>query len=256
MRKRALVLLIGVALALPAFAQEQRASIEGIVTDSSAAVLPGVTVEARSASGAVVSTVTNEVGVFRFPALAPGMYEVSAMLEGFQGQKYERVEALLGQIKRLTFSLEVGGLAEQVQVTPETPLVDVRQSARATSIRAEQIELLPKGRDFTSLLTQAPGANIEPRFGGGISVDGASASENRFIVDGMESTDLQMGTSGKQIIVDFIEELQVKSSGYQAEYGGATGGVINVITKSGTSEFHGTGHFSYEGSALSSSSRP
>jgi hypothetical protein len=251
MRKCALVLLIGVALALPAFAQEQRASIEGVVTDSSGGVLPGVTVEARSASGAVVSTVTNEVGGFRFPALAPGSYEVSATLEGFQGQKYERVEALLGQIKRLAFSLEVGGLAEQVQVTAETPLVDVRQSARSTSIRAEQIELLPKGRDFSTLLTQAPGANLEPRFGGGISVDGASAGENRFIVDGMESTDLQMGTSGKQVIVDFIEELQVKSSGYQAEFGGATGGVINIITKSGTSEFHGTGLFSYEGSALS-----
>ncbi|MGH9161605.1 MAG: TonB-dependent receptor, partial [Vicinamibacteraceae bacterium] len=251
MRKCALVLLMAAVVALPAVAQEQRASIEGVVTDSSGAVLPGVIVEARSASGAVVSTVTNDVGGFRFPALAPGFYEVSATLEGFQGQKYERVEALLGQIKRLQFSLEVGGLAEQVQVTAETPLVDVRQSARATSIRAEQIERLPKGRDFSTLLTQAPGANIEPRFGGGISVDGASAGENRFIVDGMETTDLQMGTSGKQVLVDFIEELQVKSSGYQAEFGGATGGVINIITKSGTNAFHGTGLLSYEGSALS-----
>ncbi|MPY87123.1 MAG: TonB-dependent receptor plug domain-containing protein [Luteitalea sp.] len=250
MRKYTLVLLMALALAVPALAQEQRASIAGVVTDSSGGVLPGVTVEARNASGAVVSTVTNDVGVFRFPALAPGIYEVSAALEGFQGQKFERVEALLGQIKQLQFTLDVGGLAEQVQVTVETPLVDVRQSARATSIRAEQIELLPKGRDFSTLVTQAPGANNEQRLGG-ISVDGASAGENRFILDGIETTDLQMGTSGKQVIVDFIEELQVKSSGYTAEFGGATGGVINVITKSGTSQFHGSGLFSYEGNALS-----
>ena len=97
---------------------------------------------------------------------------------------------------------------------------------------------MPKGRDFTSLVTQAPGANQETKLGG-ISIDGASASENRFIIDGGETTDLRYGTSGKQLITDFVEEVQVKSSGYAAEYGGATGGVINVITKSGSNTFRG-----------------
>ena len=120
--------------------------------------------------------------------------------------------------------------------------------------RAEQVELLPKGRDFTSLVTQAPGANTEAKLGG-LSIDGASAGENRYIIDGIETTNLQSGTSGKNVIVDFIEEVQVKSSGYTAEFGGATGGVINAVTKSGTNDLHGSALYNFEGSALESARR-
>ena len=134
--------------------------------------------------------------------------------------------------------MPLAGVTETVQVTAESPLIDVRQSARQTNIRAEQVELLPKGRDFTTLVTQAPGANQEAKLGG-ISIDGASASENRYIIDGIETTNLQTGLSGKNLIADFVEEVQVKSSGYTAEFGGATGGVINVVTKSGTNNFNG-----------------
>jgi hypothetical protein len=251
MRKSLLGVVIAALLcAWPAAAQEQRGSIEGVVRDAQGGVLPGATVEAKSDSGAVVTTVTDSTGTYRFPALAPGTYEITATLAGFTGVKYEKVEVLLGQIKKADFALSVGGVAESIQVTAESPLVDVKQSARATSIRAEQLELIPKGRDFSSIVTQAAGANNEQRLGG-ISIDGASAGENRFIVDGVETTDLQSGTSGKQVIADFIEEVQVKSSGYTAEYGGATGGVINVVTKSGTNQFRGTGLFYWEGSALS-----
>ena len=84
-----------------------------------------------------------------------------------------------------------------MQVTAETPLVDVRQSARQTNIRAEQVELLPHGRDFTTMVTQAPGANQESKLGG-ISIDGASAGENRFIIDGIETTNLQTGAVGHE----------------------------------------------------------
>ena len=116
--------------------------------------------------------------------------------------------------------------------TPNRRIVDIKQNARQTNIRAEQIDLLPRGRDFTTLVTQAPGANQESKLGG-LSIDGASAGENRYIIDGIETTNLQNGLSGKSLIVDFVDEVQVKSSGYTAEYGGATGGVINAITKSG-----------------------
>ena len=136
-----------------------------------------------------------------------------------------------------------------MQVTAESPLVDVKQSARQTNIRAEQVELLPKGRDFTTLVTQAPGANQEAKLGG-LSIDGASAGENRYIIDGIETTNLQSGISGKNLIADFVEEVQVKSSGYTAEFGGATGGVINVITKSGTNDWHGNALFNFQGSSL------
>ena len=247
----AVIVAACLAFASTAAAQEQRGSIEGTVRDSSGAVLPGATVEVRNmGQGGVASTVSDTTGTFRFPALAPGRYTLSATLQGFTPAKLENVELLLGQIKRADLTLGVSGVAETVQVTAESPLVDVRQSARAVSIREEQIELLPKGRDFTSIVTQAPGANNEQRLGG-LSIDGASAGENRYIIDGIETTDIQTGTSGKQLIADFIEEVQVKSSGYTAEFGGATGGVVNVITKSGTNQVHGSGLFYYEGSALS-----
>ena len=125
-------------------------------------------------------------------------------------------------------------------VTAESPLVDVSQSTRSTSIRSERIEMVPHGRDFTTLVSQAPGANMETKSGGGIMIDGASAAENRYIVDGIETTSIVIGTSAKPVLVDFLDEVQVKSSGYPAEYGGSTGGVINVITKSGSNKFSGS----------------
>ena len=256
MRARTFAALIAVLLfAWPVAAQEQRGSIEGTVRDTSGAVLPGVTVEAKTANGAVLSTTSDAQGVYRFPSVAPGTYEVSATIASFSPQKFADVIVGLGQVKRVDFGLSLAGVAETVQVTAESPLVDVKQSARQTNIRAEQIDLLPKGRDFSSLVTQAPGANQEDKLGG-ISIDGASAGENRFIVDGIETTDVQDGTQGKRVIADFLDEVQVKSSGYTAEYGGATGGVINVLTKSGTNSWHGNALFNWEGDKLRSDNRP
>ncbi|HUQ87629.1 MAG TPA: TonB-dependent receptor, partial [Vicinamibacterales bacterium] len=248
-------LLVIAALAVPAWAQEQRGSIEGIVKDASGAVLPGATVEAQSPTGVPHSTVADSVGAFRFPSLPPGTYKLTATLQGFQPRSVDEVHVYLGQIKKVDFALPLSGVTETVTVTAESPMIDVRQSSRATSIRAEQVELLPKGRDFTTLVTQAPGANQENRLGG-LSIDGASAGENRYIIDGIETTNLQTGTSGKNVIVDFIEEVQVKSSGYTAEFGGATGGVINAVTKSGTNDFHGSLLYNFEGSSLESARRP
>ena len=231
-------LMVALLFALPAAAQEQRGSIEGVVRDSSGAVLPGVTVEARTNTGVVLTSTSDSEGTYRFPSVAPGTYEVTATLQGFAPKKQGNVDVGLGQIKKVDLALGLQGVAENVQVTAESPLVDVKQSARQTNISREQIALLPKGRDFTSLVTQAPGANAESKLGG-LSIDGASAGENRYIIDGIETTNLQSGISGKNVIADFVEEVQVKSSGYTAEFGGATGGVINVITKSGTNNFHG-----------------
>ena len=243
------------ALAVPTWAQEQRGSIEGVVRDSSGAVLPGATVEAKAPTGVVLSTTADETGTYRFPSLAPGNYDVTASLSGFVGQTVEAVRVSLGQIKKVDFGLKIGGVTETVQVTAVSPLIDVRQTARQTNIRSEQVELLPKGRDFTTLVTQAPAANNESKLGG-LSIDGASAGENRFIIDGIETTDIQDGTSGTNLIADFVEEVQVKSSGYTAEYGGATGGVVNVLTKSGTNDFRGTVGLQFQGSSLEGARRP
>ena len=242
-------LMVALLLASPLAAQELRGAIEGVVRDTSGAVLPGVTIEAKSDSGAVLTTTTDDTGTYRFPAVAPGTYVVTATLQGFQPGNVPDVRVGLGQIKKVDFPLSLQGVAETVQVTAESPLVDVRQTARQTNIRAEQVELLPKGRDFTTLVTQAPGANNETKLGG-LSIDGASAGENRYIVDGIETTDLQSGISGKRVIADFVEEVQVKSSGYTAEFGGATGGVVNVVTKSGSNDFRGNALLYWEGDKL------
>ena len=256
MRVRTLIaILIALACAWPVAAQEQRGAIEGVVRDTSGAVLPGASVEARATNGAVLTTVTDGSGTYRFPSVAPGDYVVTATIQGFAPGKNDAVRVALGQVKKVDFALSIAGVTEALEVTAVSPLVDVRTTARQTNIRAEQVELLPKGRDFTSLVVQAPGANQEPKLGG-LSIDGASAGENRFIIDGIETTDIQHGTSGKNVIADFIEEVQVKSSGYTAEFGGATGGVINVLTKSGTNQWRGNAGLQFQGDALEAGRRP
>jgi hypothetical protein len=143
------VLLCCVVLAWPAAAQEQRGSIEGVVKDTSGAVLPGVSIEARSPGGGVLTATTDAAGTFRFPSLLPGTYEVRASLASFKPAKVEDVVVKLGSIKTVDFVLQLGSMTEQVFVTAEVPIVDVKQSGRFTNIRAEQVDLLPHNRDFT-----------------------------------------------------------------------------------------------------------
>src|SRR5262249_20195338 len=161
--------------------------------------------------GVKIDAQTDATGQYRFPSVQPGRYTVTANLAGFAPGKVPDVDVTLGSVKKVDFALNVASLSESVQVTAESPLVDVKQSMRCTNIRAEQVELLPHGRDFSTLITQAPGANNEAK-SGGVMIDGASASENRYVIDGTETTELVHGTSGKGLIADFVDEVQVKSS--------------------------------------------
>jgi hypothetical protein len=243
-------LVVVFAIAAPAVAQEQRASIEGTVRDSSGAVLPGVTVEARSPSLAgVESTVTDTLGVYRFPALRPGRYEVTATLKGFQPAKFADVLLELGQVLKLDMKMEVGGVAEAINVTGESPLIDVKQNTAGATIQAETIDRIPKGRDFATLVTFAPGITNEAR-NRGIQIDGASGADNRFIIDGVDTTNLLNGTSGKVLPPDFADTVQAKASGYAAEYRASIGGVISAITKSGGNAYHGSIGMYYTGENL------
>jgi hypothetical protein len=259
MRARKLAALMAVLLfawpvAARVAAQEQRGSIEGMIKDSSGAVLPGVTVEAKSEAGTFTS-VTDAQGLYRFPALTPGQYAINASLPGFNAAKTERVQLSLGQVLKVDMLLQLAGVSESVQVTAESPLIDVKQSAAGANIRQEVIDRIPKGRDFTSLVTLAPGASQETR-GGGISIDGASGSENRYFIDGVDTTNLRTGVSGKNFLTDFIEEIQIKSSGYAAEFGGSTGGVVNVISKSGSNRFRGEVGSYFTGDSICCDERP
>ena len=242
------VILSSLLFAWPAAAQETRGAMEGVIKDASGGVLPGVTVEASGPSGAF-SSVTDTNGIYRFPALQPGQYTVTATLAGFNTGKSAPVALAVGQLLKVDLALTIAGVSETVQVFAESPTIDVKQTTAATNIAAIAIDKLPKGRDFTSLVTLAPGANNESR-SGGISVDGASAAENKFYLDGVDTTNLRTGVSATPVLTDFIEELQVKSSGYAAEFGGAMGGVISVISKSGTNRFHGEGGSYFNSDAL------
>ena len=253
------LVLLGVlaTVGVPVAAQEQRGSIVGIVTDASGAVLPGVTVTASSpAMPGVLSTVTDATGSYQFPALLPGTYTVAAELQGFTAAKTGGVEVRLGQVLKVDVTLRIAGVTESVQVTSESPLIDVKQSASFANIEREFIANIPKGRDFTDVVGVAPGANMEEGLLGGISIDGASGSENRFIVDGIDTTDQQTGESGKPLLTDFLEEVQVKSSGFPAEFGGATGGVINVISRAGSNDWTGDIVTYFESSDLQGATRP
>ena len=256
-RRALLTLACVLAVSLPGFAQEQTGTIEGVVKDSSGAILPGVTVELTNVNRHTVAgtATTDATGRYRFVGLLPGKYEATAKLQGFTPAKMENIDLSLGKVLQVELALSVGNMAETVQVTAESPILDTKQSARGTSIRSEQLELVPHGRDFSTLVTQAPGANNEAKLGG-ISIDGASAGENRWIIDGIETTNLQSGVSGKTVIADFVEEVQVKSSGYTAEYGGAMGGVINVQTKSGTNVLHGAALFNWQGDKTTAGNTP
>src|SRR4051812_2970908 len=197
-RCASLVGILAIALlaaATAVYAQETRGSIEGVVRDSTGAFLPGVTVEARSpALVGTSSAATDATGAYRFPALAPGSYEVTATLAGFQTSKVEKIDLRLGQVLKIDFALPISGVTESVQVKAESPIIDVKQNAATVSIGAELIDLMPKGRDFLSVITTAPGTTNESK-SGGLQVDGASGSENRFVIDGLDTTSLRTGTN-------------------------------------------------------------
>src|SRR5258705_8900347 len=232
MRSLMAILCAGMLPATPAGAQEQRGSIEGLVKDSSGAVLPGVTVEARSpAMVGVTTVVTDGTGVYRFPSLPPGRYEITAALQGFGPARTSGVQLELGQVLKVGLVMSVGGLSESVQVKGETPLIDVKQNAAGANIQSEVIDRIPKGRAFTAVATSAPGIDNEPR-NSGIQIDGASGADNRFVIDGVDTTNLARGTSNKVLRPDFIQEIQVKASGYNAEYRAPIGGGVSAITKS------------------------
>lgn len=254
MRLRIFAALLAVIAfgAAPTYGQEQHGAIEGVVKDSSGAVLPGVTVHLAGGAGVSVDAVSDATGGYRFPSVLPGTYTVTANLSGFRAEKVENIVVQLGEVKKIDFGLAVASVSENVQVSAAPPLVDVKQSTKATNIGGERIDLVPHNTDFSSLITQAPGANNEPK-SDGIMIDGSSAAENRYVVDGVETTGLVSGLSAKPVLSDFVDEVQVKSSGYPAEYGGSTGGVINVITKSGTNSFSGSGVGYWQGSALTGS---
>jgi outer membrane receptor protein involved in Fe transport len=245
----ALALLV--ALAVPAAAQERFSGLTGTVTDASGAVLPGVTVNiTNKGTGKVFTTVSGSDGVYRVLDLEPGRYTVTFELSGFATQEVADVNLLLGKTLTVDSSMRVGGLTEAVNVVGESPLIDTRNTTIAHNVTAEEFERIPKGRTFQDIALSSPSVN-KGEVEGGFQVNGASGAENAFTVDGVVTNSLVDGRSRQDAVFEYLQEVQVKTGGISAEYGGALGGVISAVTKSGGNAFHGEGHYYFTGDALS-----
>ena len=244
---RALCLVMCVAWTGSAFAQgTTTGSITGTLTDQSGAVLPGVTVSLSGPNLQGVRTaVTDDQGVYRFRNIPPGAdYTVTASLMGFRDATQQNIYVFLGQEGTINLSLSPAGVTESVTVIAVSPLVDVSQTGTGINITARQFESLPTARGFQQLTTLAPSVTLEMgdhdrRFETSPTVGASSAPENNYIIDGLSVTDPRYGTSGANLTMNFVQEVQVLTGGYQAEYGRSTGGVFNVVTKSGSNAFHG-----------------
>ncbi|HWB28944.1 MAG TPA: carboxypeptidase regulatory-like domain-containing protein, partial [Vicinamibacterales bacterium] len=245
--------LIAGALALPAIAhaQERFGTLTGQVTDAQAAAVPGVTVTVTNADNGEVRTyVTDASGRYLAPDLPPGRYTVEFQLTGFQGVKRTDVSVVLGRSFTVDTTLAVRTVAESVQVVAESaPLIDTRSTLIAHNVSAEEFDRMPKTRTFQSVALAAPSVN-SGEIEGGLQVNGASGAENAFTVDGVVTNSLINGQSRENTVFEYLQEVQVKTSGISAEYGGALGGVISAVTKSGGNTRHGELHYYGEGSAL------
>src|SRR5512141_1999634 len=147
-------------------------------------------------------------------------------------------------------ALKVGGVSEVVTVTSDTKTqVDLRSTTVAHNVTAEEFDRMPKTRSFQGIALTSPGVN-QGEIEGGFQVNGASGAENSFTVDGVNTNSLLYGSSRQDTVFEYLQEVQVKTGGIAAEYGGALGGVISAVTKSGGNTFHGEAHYYFEGSRL------
>jgi hypothetical protein len=246
--RRILVLLACASLATQFAALAQTTgTIEGTVTDPDGAPLPGVSVELASPSLQGTRTATTSGnGRYRFPSLPPGSYRVTASLPGF-GRVQKMTMLSLDATATVHLRLALTATAE-VTVSGEAPIVDSTSTTAGTAYDAGIIGRLPVGRNYADIVFAQPG--VQADFGEGppralaISIYGSTSAENVYLIDGVDTTDVVKGIQGKDINYEFVQEVEVKASGYPAEYGHSTGGVINVITKSGGNDFHG-GVFGY-----------
>lgn len=242
------------AAGAPARAQLTTGTIYGVVLDESKGVLPGAAVTITNvATGAVRSTVTDTEGRYRTPSLPVGSYRVEAELPGFQTAVRSGITLTVGSEAAVDFTLGIGSLTENVEVTGAAPLVDTRQSQVSDLVNQEQIQELPlNSRSYTDLALLTPGVMTTSRnaafsgtSGGGIrlSISGARPTNTAFYVDGMDTKDAFGRTpgsaAGTTLGVDTVQEFQVLVNSFSAEFGGS-GGVINAVTKSGANAFHGS----------------
>jgi len=251
------ILVFGVLLlaATPSFAQTF-GQITGQVTDTSGAVLAGASVTVTNTqTNQVRDAVTNSSGSYVFPTLLPGVYTVKVDLQGFQSKVANNVELQVQQTARLDFSLEIGSLEVAVEVTGSAPMINVTDATVGTVIENKQILELPlNGRNFINLVSLSP--NVSSDYAGGagggasgrqggerstqnFSIAGQRREYNQYTLDGIVNQDVNFNTYAFLPSIDSVEEFKVQTGVYSAEFGREIA-QVNVSTKSGTNQFHGT----------------
>jgi hypothetical protein len=268
----AMVATLALVTSLPLFAQETTGGLQGTVKDPTGAVVAKakVTLTAPNLVGVKEAT-TDTSGYYRFANLPPSTYTVTVEGQGFATLKREGVTIEVGHLPSLDLTLQVGGTGTVVEVTGEAPLIDTTTNTTQTNITQDVVNEVPHGRSFQSVIQFAPSARNEPLMGSnrasngtggvspgngsngsayGFSVAGGADSENSYLVEGQATANLIGGYSHTNVPFDFIQEVQVKSSGVEAAYGGSLGGVVNVIMKKGQNQYHGSAFFQFENQAL------
>ena len=246
----ALVVALGESSAVQA--QERFGGMAGVVRDESGGVLPGATVViTNTVTKRTVSLVTDGTGAYRANDLEPGRYSVRFELSGFARSETPDVAILIGKAIEVSATLQVGSVSAAVRVMAEAaPLVDMRTTTVAQNVTAEEFDRLPKTRSFQSMALTSPSVNAG-EIEDGLQIGGASGAENSFMIDGVVTNSLINGRSRQDSAFEYLQEVQVKTAGIPAEYGGALGGVISAVTKSGGNALHGETHYYYEGSRIS-----
>jgi hypothetical protein len=243
----------------PPAAAQTTGGIVGRVTDEQGGTLPGVTLEARSPAlqGTRVA-LTDGSGRYRLTLLPPGTYSLDVTLSGFSPESRRGVEVNLDKETTVNAVLHPA-VAESITVTGEVPVVDVTSPALGTNLDSRAVETLPTGRNYSSVVQITPGvssdANPENTDQSTITVYGSSGNENVFLIDGVNTTGSEYGFQGKELNFEFIQAVDVKSGGYEAEFGRSTGAIINVITKSGGNDYHGDAFGYYDNDSLQTAAR-
>ncbi|MEE8462031.1 MAG: TonB-dependent receptor, partial [Acidobacteriota bacterium] len=237
-----------------AWAQVNTGTILGTVQDASGAVLPGAEVVATHIDqGRSRTAISDDEGRYRFPNLNLGNYEVEASLPGFQTSVRTGIAIGIDQRAVVDLTLNIGEISERVTVTGEAPLVETTSGSLGSIVNRTTVQELPiNGRDLTALLTLGTGAvNVTSASQGGnagfsrrVSISGARPQDTAVLLDGTatKSTDqgVPAGVSGNFLGGEGIQEFRIEKNSYSAEYGGASGGIINVVSKAGTNQFHGS----------------
>ncbi|HEU0121755.1 MAG TPA: TonB-dependent receptor [Bryobacteraceae bacterium] len=243
--------VLSLCLGTMLLAQERFGEIIGTATDPTGAVLPNVNVKVTNrATLRVVETTTGAQGDYNVPNLDPGRYSIRFSLKGFANYEVADVALGLGKTFRVNAAMTVASSEQTVQITDVVPLIDTTNTTMANNITAEEFDRLPKPRSFQNLAVLSTSVN-SGALEGGIQVNGASGAENNFTIDGISTNSLVNGQSRQDAVFEILQEVQVKTGGISAEYGGAMGGVISAITKSGGNAFHGDVHYYLSGNSIS-----